>query len=157
MSTKNTAKAKKAPVNILAIDAVSDCADGHEFELVGLDGTTGTGVILIVQGKHSDEVSTWINGNVNKATMEAALARKTGKEPKVKTMEEMRAANIEGASIRAIGWKNVTQEFSRETLQKALARNPHWIEQIVRESDDLGNFMKKNSASSSSTPDTNSD
>lgn len=146
-----------APVDIMAFDAVAECADGHEFELLHQDGETGTGIIIVVQGKHSDEVFKWMSATVQKTTMEIEMAHKQRKQPKAKTMEELRAQNIEGAAVRCVGWKNVTQQFNRELMKAALLRNPHWIDQIVTQSDDLGNFTPKSSESCTSTPGTNSD
>lgn len=157
MNTQTTAAPPVMMVDITNFNAVAQCASGHEFELLHQDGKTGTGVILIVQGKHSDEVFKWMSANVHKATLEIQIANKQRKDPKPKTLEELRASNVEGASIRAIGWKNVQQQFSRETLKAALMVNPHWIDQIVNESDELGNFTPKQPPNSSTTPEKSSD
>lgn len=161
MNTTNTAVALTKDTAVPAVDifgfnAVAQCAAGHEFELMHQDGKTGTGIIAVVQGKHSDEVFSWMSANVHKATLEIQMAQKQRKDPKPKTLAEMRDQNIEGASIRMIGWKNVQQPFSRETLKQALRLNPHWIDQIVQESDDLGNFTPKQATDSSTTPEKSS-
>lgn len=133
---------KENTVDLDSFDAVAQCAQGHEFELKNMDGHTGTGITLIVQGRHSTEVSKWNGALMRKLTTEAQMAQRKGKQPEPKTLDELQEQNIDGASVRVIGWKGVKQEFDRAKLKAALKRNPHWIDQIISESDDLGNFTK---------------
>lgn len=132
-----------ATLDITAFDAVTESESGFEFELAETDGITGTGVFVTVQGKHADEVTKWTNGIVTKMQREHQLAARKGKVVEPKSLEEMRDQNVEGAALRVTGWRNVKQPFSRDLLKVALKRNPHWIEQIIEKSDDLGNFTKK--------------
>lgn len=129
-------------LDITSFDAVKESEGGYEFELLHTDGVTGTGVFVTVQGKHSDEVKKWNGALVSKMTREHQMAARKGKPVEPKTLDELDAQNIEGASIRVTGWRNVKQSFNRDTLKAALKRNPHWIEAIVKESDELGNFTK---------------
>lgn len=130
-------------IDIDAFDAVSESEQGHEFELKEKDGVTGTGVVLVVIGKHADAVTKHAAKIINQAQRDALMAQKSGKPAPMKTLEELREQNIEAASIRVTGWKNVKQPFSADLLKNALRRNPHWIDQIVEASDDLGNFSRK--------------
>lgn len=129
-------------VDITEFDAVTDSENGYEFELKAVDGVTGTGVFVTVQGKHSDEVTKWTASIINKMQREAQIAARKGKTVEPKSMDEMKEQNIEGAALRVTGWENVKQPFSRDLLKTALKRNPHWVEQIIEESDNLGNFTK---------------
>jgi hypothetical protein len=129
-------------VDINAFDIVSRSAEGHEFELKDADGVTGTGVHLTVIGRYSDDVAKWNNAIMTKMSREAQMAARRGKAPDPKSLEDLRAQNIEGAAIRVIGWRGVKQPFDRELLKAALRRNPHWIDQIVEESDQIANFSK---------------
>jgi hypothetical protein len=139
MDSKKTAP---TAVDILSFDAVSEAEHGFDFELKGPDGMTGSGVTLTVIGKHADVVQAWNRKYLNGLIREQEMAKKRGKDVEPKSIEELRAQNIEGACLRVIGWKNVTQEFSTELLKAALLRNPHWLDQIVEASDDAGNFTK---------------
>lgn len=130
-------------IDIDAFDAVSESEQGHEFELKEKDGVTGTGVVLVVIGKHADAVTKHAAKIINQAQRDALMAQKSGKPAPMKTLEELREQNIEAAAIRVTGWKNVKQPFSADLLKNALRRNPHWIDQIVEASDDLGNFSRK--------------
>lgn len=133
------------PIDILGFDSVADCEAGFDFELKGQDGSTPTGVIVTVIGSHADAVVKWATKTANAAMREQVMASRRGKPVEVRQIEDLREQNLDGAAVRVVGWKNVAQDFDRELLKQALRRNPHWIEQIVRESDDLGNFTGKRS------------
>lgn len=131
-------------IDLDSIDAVAACGGGFEFELKGLDGVNGTGIMLVVQGKHADEVFTHMAATVQAAALEMQMAQRAGKAPEPKTLEQLREQNIAAAAVRVIGWgANILQPFARETVKALLRRNPHFIDQIVSKSDDLGNFNKK--------------
>lgn len=130
------------PVDITSFDAVTECEYGHEFELKDKDGISGIGVRLVVLGKHADVVNKWINKTVNTLIREKQIAERKGRNMDPKSLDDIREQNIEGAVIRVVGWKNVKQPFTPDLLKAALKRNPHWIDQIVEESDNLGNFSK---------------
>lgn len=132
----------KEPIDITAFDAVTASEEGYEFELENTDGT-GTGVFVTVRGRHSDVVVNWATKKVNESAREQQLAARKGKVPDPKPIEELREQNREGAVTRVIGWRNVKQPYSAELMKQALKRNPHWIEQITEESDNLANFTKR--------------
>lgn len=129
-----------AGIDITSFDAVSLSERGAEIELLAEDGATGTGVFVTVLGKNADAVRKYINGVLDKQAREASLAARRGKPVDPKSMEEIRAHNIESAVVRVTGWRNVRQAFDRDLLRQALQRNPHWVDQIVDASADLGNF-----------------
>lgn len=128
--------------DITAFDAIKESDRGYEFELKHTDGISGTGIYLTVLGKHSDEVNKWTNALINKSIKENQMAQRKGKSVEPKSLEEMREQNLEGTIIRVIGWRNVKQDFERDLLKTVLRRNPHWVDQIIEESDNLGNFTK---------------
>lgn len=142
MSKKETLN-KTDALDITEFDAVAESEHGHEFELTGSDGVTGTGIYLTVLGRHSDAVTKWTTATVNQFTREQQMAHRRGKAVEPKPIEEVREQNREGAAIRVTGWRNVKQPYSIELMKSALKRNPHWIDQIIEESDDLANFTKK--------------
>jgi hypothetical protein len=132
-------------VSIDNFDAVAESDRGYKLALKNTDGTS-CGVTLCIVGRHSDIVVRWLSVLVNGYQREQALAARKGKTVEPKSMDEIKAQNIEGAVIRVTGWENVTQEFSVALMRKALTRNPHWVDQILEASDDLGNFTAQPSA-----------
>lgn len=129
--------------DILGFDAVARSEQGIEIELLREDNMTGSGVVVTIIGKHAETVTRWSAKLINEAQREAALAQRSGKMPPPKPIEELRLRNVEGAALRVIGWRNVKQSFSQELMRAALVRNPHWIDQIVEESDKAANFMQR--------------
>lgn len=128
-------------LDITQFDSVKDCAGSFELAVKNADGTAA-GFSLLVIGKHSDPVQNWNAAIVNRALIEENMARKSGEIAPPKSVEEMRAQNIDGAVVRVVGWKGVKQDYSADLLRQALSRNPHWIDQIIKASDNLGNFTK---------------
>lgn len=128
--------------DITSFDAVTESESGYEFELKGTDEMTGTGVSLSIIGKHSNAVNLWLNKIINESIRERTIAERKGKQIEPKSFEDIKAQNLQGAVLRVVGWKNVTQEFSKELLLTVLQRNPHFVEQIIEQSDNLGNFTK---------------
>jgi hypothetical protein len=136
----------KQAIDILSFDSVKRSEAGYEFELKQPDGQTGTGVYLTIRGRHADIVQDWIAGTINAATQKAEYAKKRGKDVEPETLEEIRDSNRKGALIRVIGWRNVQQDYSADIMEQALRRNPHWVDQILTQSNDLANFSQAPSA-----------
>jgi hypothetical protein len=134
-------KKTQIALDITAFDAVAESEVGFDLELKHADGATGTGVTLIIIGKHSDVVVAWQRARLNKLVRDEQIAKRRGKDVEV-DVEKLADQAREDAILRVTGWKNVKQEFSKELLKAALVRNPHWIDQIVSASDDAGNFIK---------------
>lgn len=134
--------ATNSAVDIMSFDAVSESEAGYEFELKDKDGITGTGVYLTVLGKHADPVNKWITKIVNTQIRENQIAARKGKQVESKSLEEIKDQNIEGAVIRVVKWRNVKQPFSKELMAATFKRNPHFVDQVIEESDNLGNFTQ---------------
>lgn len=129
-------------VDLDQFDAVRESESGYEFELKQTDGLTGTGIFLSILGAHADVVKKWTGKIVNKSIRDQQIAQRKGKPVDPKSLDDIDAQNIEGAALRVTGWHNVKQEFSQELLKTHLGRNPHWVDQIIEESNNLGNFTK---------------
>jgi hypothetical protein len=142
--------------DISKINSVERCAHAAEMDVLDIDGLPIVAseeidedekiiqhnVAFLVLGAQADVVAKHANKAFNQRMQEEMLARKTGKEVKQKTLEEIHESNIESALIRVVGWKNVQQEFSKDLLKAAIKKNPHWITQIIEFSNDLRNFTK---------------
>lgn len=137
-------------VDITEFDVVGACERGHEFELRNPDGSS-TGIKLFVLGSFAPEVVAHSARVAEQFINEQRLAQRKGKMAKSKTMEELKAQNIEGAVVRVVGWSGVRQPYTPELLRAALGRNPHWIPQVVEAADDLGNFGTTSASSCEAT------
>lgn len=129
-------------LDITKFDAVAESEGGFDLKIKDTDGITDTGIVLTIIGKHADAVMAWSKKHLNAYIRDNEMAKRRGKEPEIKSIEELREQNLEGTCVRVTGWKNVKQEFSQELLKSALLRNPNWVEQIIEASDDAGNFTK---------------
>lgn len=130
------------PIDITAFDAVQDSDNGYEFELKNPDGVTGTGIFLKIVGSNSDAVVGWFSKVINANNIESQMAARKGKTVPPKSVEENKAQNLDLTVTRVVGWRNVAQPFSKTLLTTVLQKNPHWVQQITDESDNLGNFTK---------------
>lgn len=131
-------------LDLTAIDAVSDASTPYRFEVKDPAGKSyPTPLYFIVLGRQSNQVNDFYTKQVNEYISRNDLARKRGKTVEAKTAQQMREDNINGAAIRVVAWEGVRQTFDRDVLKAALMRNPHWIDQIIEESDDVGNFTPK--------------
>lgn len=126
-------------IDITEFDLVGACETGHSFELRNPDGSV-TGISVTVLGGFAPEVVAWSAAVAEKFMNEQRMAQRKGKSAKAKTTDELKAQNIDGAVVRVSGWAGVRQPFTPELLRAALNRNPHWVAQIVDESENLGNF-----------------
>lgn len=130
-------------VNIDEFDAVADSSRGFPTKMLGADGKTETGIVFFVLGKNSDPVTAWNRQLINGYIQKNEMAKRRGKPAEAKSAEQLLEDNINGAAVRVSGWEGVQQEFNQETLKRALRRNPHWVDQVVETSDDLGNYLAK--------------
>lgn len=132
----------KKAVNLDDFDATKESAQAHTFEVKETDGITGTGLRLKVLGAHADIVTEHQSRVINDIIRETEYAKKRGKTPDAKSIEEIREGNIKGAMVRIVGWEGATTDFDQAVMERALRRNPHWIDQVIEQSNDLGNFPR---------------
>ena len=136
------APAESTGFDITSANAIAECEAGYWFHPKQIDGVTDHDFEFCVQGRHSDEVTSWIGKLARQNAKDAQLAARRGKSPEMKTLDELKAQNVDGAVVRLIGWRGVKQEFDRDLARAALKKNPHWVDQITEESENLGNFKK---------------
>lgn len=144
-------------VDITGFDARSDSDTPFEYELTHGDGFTKTGVTLKLLGKHSDAATRFQDQLINKMLIEQEIAKRNGEPVAPRSTEAIRSTNIEAALVRVVGWSGVKQDYSKPLMRAALSRNPHWIDQIMKETDNLGNYLKGSSAPSSDSLPSDSD
>lgn len=47
------------------------------------------------------------------------------------------------AATRLVGWRGIDEPFTAELAMRLCARNEHIAAQIMQQSDEMGNFMKR--------------
>ena len=149
LSTANQAPAIEL-VDITAFDLVAACTDGHTFMLKNPDGTE-TGITLIIRGTYAPEVVKYSSAAAQKFINRQRNASQKGKTAAAPSVEELQADNLAGAVVRVVGWLGVRQHYDEDLMRSALKKNPHWIAQIVEESESLGNFGTGSASSSATT------
>lgn len=128
-------------VDILSFDAVAESEQGFDLPMKGTDGSD-IGIKFKVLGRHSNAVQTWVKKQFQRLQREEIRAKRLNKEPDPADMEELKESNIEAACVRVIGWSGVKQEFTKDLLKQVLTKNPHFVDQIIEESNNDANFTK---------------
>ncbi len=121
-------------------------SDTFKFEVLHPATGEGTGTFLHVFGSESDPVRKYENvlwRKSQKQNFENARANK----PKFDDLEDLRSQAIENALVRLAGWENLEWEgkpleFTEDNARKVLTACSWMCVQIVKESSDLGNFLK---------------
>jgi len=127
-------------VDILGFDAVKESEVGFDLNMKSTDGTD-TGIKFKVLGRHADVVQSFTKKWFAKLQREEIMAKKRGKAVET-DIEDLKQQNIDSASVRVIGWENVTQPFTHELIKQVLVKNPHWVEAILEASNEDANFTK---------------
>lgn len=148
-STANQAPAIEL-VDITEFDLVAACTSGHPFVLKNPNGSE-TGITVIIRGSYAPEVTKYTSARAQKFINEQRMASRRGKTPPAPSLDEMTADNIAGAVVRVAGWLGVKQDYDEDLMRSALKKNPHWVTQIIEESDSLGNFGTGSASSSATT------
>lgn len=154
-----TTETQNKLVDLDDLNALADCEVPQELELMSADMVVSTGIVVFVLGAHAEKVAAFFKGKTKKYIAGSEIAKKQNKEVEFaqSLIENSKATEVDGAAIRVTGWKGVKQEFSEATLKRALDRNPHWITQINKFSESVGNFTKKPLPNLPNTQDTNTD
>jgi len=128
-------------LDITSFNAVKDADNYIKLDMKLADGEP-SGVIFHVIGKHAEAVQTVTRKIIRQQQNDEAIAKRKGRDPAPKTIEELEETGIELAAARVTGWEGVEQPFDKDILKAALKNNPHWVEQVVDESNNDGNFTK---------------
>lgn len=131
--------------DIESFNSVAACEQGNEMEVMQPDGITGLGIFFNVLGAQSDVVTQSVKASSKRYLAGRNIAEKQNKEAEFtnKIIDASDSKAINDAVIRVTGWRGVQQEYSPDLLKAVLKRNPHWIEQIFKYSEAIGNFPMK--------------
>lgn len=105
-----------------------------------------TGATISVYGSESDSVRKFAANQLRKLE-KREFENQRSRKPKHSDLNELRATAIENALVRIADWQNVEWEgkeleFTEENARKLLTACPWLCEQVVENSDNLGNFLK---------------
>jgi hypothetical protein len=141
------------------LDATKASEEAFEFEYILPDGS-GSGVFLQVLGGQSqrviDETARLMNERRRKEAHIAAMSRGRRKNDAFTPVEDDIAFGQRLAAIRLAGWRGIKEKHTPELALKLCRSNQHLADQVSEVSEELGNFMKISSASSSSSDGTDS-
>lgn len=118
------------------------CEQGFEFEYLDGNGN-GTGFHITVLGGEAPKVQSWVRNKLNQRRAQEAMAAKRGKDAE-RTVEDDIDFGNEAAAIRIIGWRGAKQEYSPAMALQLVTMNSLVREQVLKASNDLGNFSKAN-------------
>lgn len=130
-------------INLTDLDLTSD--EGFEFEYVSEASGMPNGIFITVYSSNSDIVKSWVRKSINSIRQRQAMQAKKGKDSPIRTIEEEEQFSIENAAIRVKSWRGIAQPCNNENAVKLCTINPEIRAQIVKESDELGNFVKSKS------------
>jgi hypothetical protein len=119
---------------------------GYEFELK-LPTGAGSEAYLTVIGAQSPTVKQYAKRKFQEYQQRQQIAKRKGKEEEI-SLDEAEELAVEGALVRLVGWRGITEEgkevkFSKDKAREILTQHPWIREQIMEESDFVGNFVPK--------------
>ncbi len=119
---------------------------GYEFELK-LPTGSGSGAYLTVIGAQSPAVKQYSKRKFQEYQQRQQIAKRKGKEEDI-SLDEAEELSIESALVRLVDWKGITEEgkevkFSKDKAREILKQHSWIREQIMEESDFVGNFVPK--------------
>lgn len=135
-------------MNIDLNDLDLTTTEGFEFEYVSESSAIPSGIFITVLSSNSETVKAWLRKAINRIRQREAMQAKRGKDVEVRSAEDDEQFAIESAAIRITGWRGITQDFSPELAIKLCTINPEIRLQVIKESDELGNFKKSKSKTS---------
>lgn len=124
------------------LDITKPCETGFEFEYISEATSKSTGVFITVLGSHSAKVQEWTRKELNKRRQRDAMRQRRGKDD-VTLVEDDEQFGIESAAIRIVSWKGIAQECNRENAIRLCTINPEILNQVIKNSNELANFIKK--------------
>jgi hypothetical protein len=131
--------AKKKMFSLSELNVVKKCEEAVEFEVLDNSGK-GMDVFISVIGGHAPVVQNMVNKLINHRRRVALAQSKRGKAEDFTPIEEDINFAIEMAIIRMTGWRNITEEFTKETATELCTINPEIRKQVIDVSEALANL-----------------
>jgi len=135
-----------------SIDTIAACNKGTEFELRHPATNEPIGIFWSLMGRDSDVFRSYTKEQTNAAIRREAMAKKRGKDPDIKTIEDYEQDTITLLTICSVGWRSASSTntikyqgeelvFNVPNVKRVLTERP-WIRNQLNEFiADLENFM----------------
>ena len=130
-------------ISLAALDLTASADRGYEFEYVSEASGMPSGVFITVLGSNSQKVNDWTRKELNKRRLREAMRVKKGKDDVV-LVEEDEEFGIHSAVIRVQSWKGIDEPCTPENIERLCRTNVEILNQIMKNSNELGNFIKSN-------------
>lgn len=143
-------------MNLQSIRKTSEASEaGYTFEPVYPDGS-GIEATITVRGPDSDKVRALVRQQLAQAAAREQTAKKRGRDPEPLSMDELEAQLVEMAVTYTVTWSGFSDgdkalEPTAQNFARIYADYPWIRRQVIEQAQDLGNFVKPPSPSSSST------
>lgn len=120
---------------------------GYTFNVYLPDGTK-TDATVTVRGSSSSVVTNHGRRVYHEFQVRKEQAKRRGRELEDLTIEEAEKMSAEGAAVRIISWSGLAEdgvpvEFNRENAVRVMLAYPFLREQVMKESDNIHNFSKR--------------
>jgi len=129
-----------ATIDLDDLDITKKAEVGYEFEFINEASAAPTGIFITVIGSHAPAVQNWVRKRLNAMRTREAMLKKKGKDD-MRFVEDDEEFGIESAAVRVVGWRGITQECTKENVIKLCTINPEILAQIVKNSNELSNFL----------------
>lgn len=129
------------------VNIAEQCEKGYEFELLLPEIKTPTGAFITVRGLQAKSVRSWARREYAELQQRELVAKRRGREVDPISLEEGEDYMVESAVQRIIGWREIKDggvpvEFSADSARRILKEHSWIRDQVIQESDLLGNFIK---------------
>lgn len=132
----------KKQFSLADLDAEKACSTPYEFEYLNAEGE-GTGVFFSVLGAESETVRAEVSRQIDEERKRTIEHRLRGKrDAPMVTLDQQIENGRKLAAVRLVGWRGITDTYSKENGLKLCMSNASIAQQINNKSDDAGNFMK---------------
>jgi hypothetical protein len=135
------ADVKTTGISLDDLDITKPSEIGFEFEYISEANNKPTGVFITVLGGNSHKVQEWTRKELNRRRTREAMNAKRGKD-NVVLIEDDEEFGIQSAVVRVVSWRGITQDCTPENVRRLCEINPEVLGQIIKNSNELSNFIK---------------
>jgi hypothetical protein len=128
-------------ISLESLDITKPSEIGFEFEYISEANNKPTGVFFTVLGSNSNKVQEWTRKELNRRRQREAMNAKRGKD-NVVLIEDDEEFGVQSAVIRVVSWRGITEECTPANVRRLCELNPEILGQIIKNSNELSNFIK---------------
>lgn len=128
------------------LNTVKASENTYRFEVTHPITGEGAGAMIDVYASQSDVVQRF-QSNVLRKLQKQEFENQRTRKPQFKELSELKSEALENAIVRVASWENLEWEgtpleFTPANVKMLLTQCPWLAEQIIEQSEDLGNFLK---------------